>query len=136
MSITDWMGVPLVTLITIIAQAYGLPPESMVALAQAESGLDPNAVGDNGQSIGLFQIQGPGSEYETYQTLANWSGLYANPDLTDPVANTIMACTAHARGYAHWWHGWANVPDDLRPGAYNKMWRYASPAQREALGAR
>lgn len=38
------------------ARANGLNPAFMVALAVTESSLDPSAVGDDGISIGLFQL--------------------------------------------------------------------------------
>ena len=43
----------------IIAEArrQGVDPALALGLAQAESSFNPNAVGDNGKSIGLFQLQ-------------------------------------------------------------------------------
>ena len=38
------------------ALTYGVPPELAVAVAQRESSLNPYAVGDEGQAVGLFQI--------------------------------------------------------------------------------
>lgn len=37
------------------AEQYGIPPAVMFATAQQESGLNPQAVGDQGTSFGLFQ---------------------------------------------------------------------------------
>lgn len=45
-----------VTVITQVANQYGLPPEIALATAYHESGLNPQAVGDNGTSFGLFQL--------------------------------------------------------------------------------
>lgn len=39
------------------AVRQGLTPEVVVAIARQESGLNPTAVGDNGKSLGLFQLQ-------------------------------------------------------------------------------
>ena len=39
------------------ATRQGVPPRWAVAVAEQESGLDPQAVGDNGKSLGLFQLQ-------------------------------------------------------------------------------
>lgn len=38
------------------AEASGLDPAFMIALAVTESSLDPSAVGDDGISVGLFQL--------------------------------------------------------------------------------
>lgn len=50
-----------------------------VAIALAESSGNPNAVGDNGDSIGLWQINLPNHPE------------YANVDLTDPQTNANAA---------------------------------------------
>ena len=42
--------------ITQAANEYGVPVNLALATAQVESGLNPNAVGDNGTSFGLFQL--------------------------------------------------------------------------------
>ena len=39
------------------ARRQGVNPAYAVAIARQESGLDPTAVGDNGKSLGLFQLQ-------------------------------------------------------------------------------
>jgi soluble lytic murein transglycosylase-like protein len=39
------------------AQRQGVNPSLALEVARAESSLNPNAVGDDGQSIGLFQLQ-------------------------------------------------------------------------------
>jgi TP901 family phage tail tape measure protein len=39
---------------------YGIDPAIALALAQAESGLNPRAVGDRGESVGLFQLHARG----------------------------------------------------------------------------
>ncbi len=44
------------TVITQIANQFGVPPNLALAIAQNESGLNPNAVGDNGTSFGLYQL--------------------------------------------------------------------------------
>ena len=42
-----------------IAQQEGVDPSLALAVAQQESGFNPNAVGDGGNSFGLFQIHQP-----------------------------------------------------------------------------
>lgn len=62
------------SMIVRIAQEEGVDPALALSIAQIESGFNPNAIGDNGKSQGLFQIYGP-----------------AHPDYkggTDPEANT------------------------------------------------
>jgi Transglycosylase SLT domain len=47
-------------IITNIANSLGVAPNLAVAIAQQESGLNPNAIGDNGNSVGLFQLNDNG----------------------------------------------------------------------------
>lgn len=65
------------SMIVRIAKEEGVDPAIMLAIAQQESGFNPNVVGDGGKSFGLFQI---------YSS--------AHPDYkggTDPEANTRYA---------------------------------------------
>lgn len=65
------------SMIVRVAKEEGVDPAIMLAIAQQESGFNPNAVGDGGKSFGLFQI---------YSS--------AHPDYkggTDPEANTRYA---------------------------------------------
>lgn len=39
-----------------IAEDNDFPPELLISLARCESGFDPYAIGDNGNSYGLWQI--------------------------------------------------------------------------------
>lgn len=39
-----------------VGREYCLPPELLMAIAERESGGNPNAIGDNGRAIGLCQI--------------------------------------------------------------------------------
>ena len=47
------------SMIVNIAQQEGVDPSLALAVAQQESGFNPNAVGDGGNSFGLFQIHQP-----------------------------------------------------------------------------
>lgn len=52
------MGSPeLMGMVAPVAQRYGVPLSLAMALVQQESGGNPGAVGDGGQSVGLGQIQ-------------------------------------------------------------------------------
>ena len=52
------------------AAKYGVPPEVLFADAQVESGLDPNRVGDQGTSFGLFK-EHEGGELTTVANATN-----------------------------------------------------------------
>jgi hypothetical protein len=81
------------------AQAQGCPEYIAMGIAMAESGFDPNAVGDNGCSIGLFQLNtcgGQGSDY------ANNKDALKDPKLNARIAIhpiTVAAFEASAAGY-------------------------------------
>jgi hypothetical protein len=50
-------------LITRIAAEEGVDPALAIAMARQESGLNPSAVGDQGHSVGLFQLNDQGMGY-------------------------------------------------------------------------
>lgn len=77
----------------------GCPEYIAMGIVSAESGFDPNAVGDNGRSIGLLQLYVDGGQGSAYRD---------NPDaLKDPVLNlsigirpiALAAFEATRRGY-------------------------------------
>lgn len=61
---------------------YGISPKLLKAIAKVESGEQPGIVGDDGESIGLFQIQ------------PKWHAqrLKEGESLLDPEVNTRVAC--------------------------------------------
>lgn len=61
---------------------YGIAPKLLKAIAKVESGEQPNMVGDDGESVGLFQIQ------------PKWhvQRLKEGESLLDPEVNTRIAC--------------------------------------------
>jgi len=67
----------------------GVPQAVIEAVARTESGLNPNAVGDGGKSIGLFQI------YEPTARLMGFGGEMTK--LLDPEMNTELASRYMAR---------------------------------------
>lgn len=91
--------------ITEIAISYGLDPEIVKALIEIESGGDPYAVGDSGESIGLMQIQ------------PKWHGermaRLGVTDLMDPYQNVLTGCDILAEKLAEY----GNLHDALS--AYN-----------------
>ena len=61
---------------------YGISPKLLKAIAKVESGEKPGIVGDDGESVGLFQIQ------------PKWHAqrLKEGESLLDPEVNTRIAC--------------------------------------------
>jgi hypothetical protein len=53
----EWTTARIIERITAEATRQGVDPKLALAVATQESSLNPNAVGDNGQSLGLFQLQ-------------------------------------------------------------------------------
>jgi hypothetical protein len=73
-----------------LAASVGFPnPALAAAVAMAESGGDPNAVGDDGTSLGLWQIHLPAHPE------------FASENLFDPVTNA-RAALAISHGGATW----------------------------------
>lgn len=56
---TDTNARDMQSMIFGIAEEEGVDPALALSIAQIESGFNPNAVGDNGNSFGLFQIHRP-----------------------------------------------------------------------------
>lgn len=69
----------MAALIVRTAQEFALDPAFMVALAVTESSLNPNAKGDNGDSLGLFQLS------------RKWHADMTETDLLDPGSNASRA---------------------------------------------
>lgn len=68
-----------------IAVRSGVDPNIVKAIIKEESGGDPNAVGDSGESIGLMQIQ-PKHHKKRMEELGIVS-------LFDPQENVILGCS-------------------------------------------
>ena len=68
-----------------IAVRSGVDPNIVKAIIQEESGGNPNAIGDNGESIGLMQIQ-PKHHKKRMEELGIVS-------LFDPQENVILGCS-------------------------------------------
>lgn len=78
------------------AAAYGQSGAAMQRLAMCESRLNPNAVGDRGQSIGLFQIHNAG----LFALFRQWG----YDDRTDPYQASEFTARALAAGLRSHWH--------------------------------
>ena len=70
--------------VTAIACDYGLDPDIIKAIIEVESGGDPEAVGDDGEAIGLMQIH-PAWHSDRMKRLNV-------VDLTHPVQNVLIGC--------------------------------------------
>lgn len=95
-----------------IAQQNGVPDAVWETIAQVESGFNPNALGDNGTSFGLFQLHMGGQFPSAYQN---------NPTaLDDPALNAKYAMPDIAKA----WHALSGTFD-----ASNASWWQAFAAQ-------
>lgn len=64
------------------AESYGISPKLVKAIIKVESGGDTNAIGDNGDSLGLMQIQ---PRYHAQR-------LKEGESLLDPKVNVRIGC--------------------------------------------
>ena len=55
--------------IKLITDQYGVPSQIIATIIQVESNWNPNALGDNGTSYGLFQLHTRGSEVLSKRTV-------------------------------------------------------------------
>ena len=84
-----------------LAQDTGFPdPGLAAAIAKAESGGNPSAIGDAGNSIGLWQID----------TL--YHSQYSKSDLTDPNFNAQAAFAISSGGTN--WRPWSTAWEDAK----------------------
>jgi hypothetical protein len=90
----------IATIITLYANLYGVPPDYALCVAQAESRLDPAAVGDSGRAAGLWQFHEP-----FWREMRAEMGRDADPALRfDVRESTETAMYAMRRGY---WEKWS-----------------------------
>lgn len=88
-----------------LATLAGFPdPRLAAAVAMAESGGDPFALGDAGQSFGLWQVNLPAHP--------EWRG--REQELFDPMTNARAALAISRGGVS--WHPWST----FNSGAYRK----------------
>jgi soluble lytic murein transglycosylase-like protein len=96
-TLADWLGTPqqraLASAITRASQHAGVAPNLSLAVAVAESSLDPSARSADGLSKGTFQVTGP--------TAAEVRGRFARRELRRPPGSEDVALgVAHLR-YLH-----------------------------------
>jgi cell wall-associated NlpC family hydrolase len=109
------MATDVVSIIVQVANQLGIPPALALAIAQQESGMDPNAVGGSSAqpSYGLFQLEVNGGEGD---------GL-SMQQLLDPWTNAHVALSTVAavyRAHPNWSYGdiAAAAQRPANPGAY------------------
>jgi len=91
-----------------LAQQVGFPDPSLaVAVAWAESGGNPSALGDNGDSVGLWQINMPSHPEYTRDVLLN------------PIGNVKAAFAISQQGRD--WSPWTT----FRTGAWQAFYQQA-----------
>ncbi|WP_067936785.1 transglycosylase SLT domain-containing protein [Alicyclobacillus kakegawensis] len=83
------MAADVTSIVSQVALAYGLPPWVALDIMAVESGGNPNAVGDNGTSFGLFQLHKGGGQGDGYSV----------SQLLDPLTNAQIAIPPIARAY-------------------------------------
>lgn len=114
----------IVNIIARIARAKGVPVGLALAIAKWESGLDPNASGDGGHSIGLFQLNDHGEG----------SGMSVAAR-EDPTRNAEIALSEIARVYhANPGMSWGQVATGAqRPATYTfpKYQGFVNGAQKQ-----
>lgn len=82
---------PIFEMIEDIAVEYGLDMNIIKAIVEEESNFYPGAIGDDGESLGLMQIQP-----RWHQARMERLGI---TNLMDPVYNTIIGCDIIAELY-------------------------------------
>jgi soluble lytic murein transglycosylase-like protein len=98
------------------ATAAGLDPAFMIALAISESSLDPQAVGDNGQSFGLFQLQ-----VKTAHSLPGGAGADAQA-LLDGALNIQLAVAYMNQLMAQWpGYSWGDYAEAWTLGGHGRF---------------
>ena len=102
------LAASLLTMPAMVAQMAaerGVDVDRALACVTAESTWDADAVGDEGDAVGLWQFhEGTWSWAAELTGRAGW----ASPEMRrDPVASTIVALDMIERGYGWLWTGWS-----------------------------
>jgi hypothetical protein len=93
-------GPSIPDIIVIAAEEQGADPQVMLAVAACESVFDPYAVGDQGNSLGLFQLHRFGLRSDFYEWATEQYGYY---DVYDPYMQASYAAYKIAQGYGYHW---------------------------------
>jgi soluble lytic murein transglycosylase-like protein len=85
-------------IIRIECRPYAIPEEFALCVADRESRFDPQAVGDHGDAVGLYQFH-----LSTWQHFRARMGLPANDLRRDAREAAKTACWAFANGFQQRW---------------------------------
>ena len=85
-------------IIRIECRHSGVSADFALCVAQRESGLDPGAIGDHGEAVGLYQFH-PG----TWRRFRAEMGLPLDDLRADARESARTACWAFANGYTRRW---------------------------------
>jgi soluble lytic murein transglycosylase-like protein len=88
----------VVAIIRIECQDYGVPVDFALCVADHESRLDPQAAGDHGDAVGLYQFH-----LSTWQHLRTRMGLPIDDMRSDAREAAQTACWAFANGFEQRW---------------------------------
>jgi len=100
--------ITLQALVGMVAEDAGVDPHLAQETVRLESEWDPEAVGDNGLAVGLWQFHGEESS-DTWGWLCRITGhpeWSDDENRSDPVLSTVVAVEAIALGYGDHWTGW------------------------------
>jgi len=91
----------LIAVVEICADIYGLEPIGCRCIVGAESDWNPNARGDNGDALGLWQWHEQSIRFALRDMGIVWDWEEEDPRL-NVWASTLAACHAMSRGW-DWW---------------------------------
>jgi len=104
-------AITLQGMVSQVASYNGIDPDVAMSVVQVESAWNPQAIGDNGLSVGLWQFRGADSS-NTWSWLCKVTGYPEwgdDSNRSDPVLTTIVATKAISMGYGDHWSGWRLV---------------------------
>jgi len=97
----------IVPMIRLVARAYGVHPGLAVIIARRESSFDPDAVGDNGDAVGLWQWH-----WKSWHYVREKMGLDTFDGRADPWESTVTAM--YAMSVLHLYRWWSTYQPALQ----------------------
>jgi len=102
--VVNELEMTLPQMVSNLAVERGVDVSRALTTVRLESSWDPEAVGDDGMAVGLWQFHS-----RTWRWGCDLTGYSEWRDLTnrvDPVKSSIVALDMIALGYGHHWVGW------------------------------
>jgi len=96
----------IVPMIRLVATSYGVHPGLAVIIARRESSFDPDAVGDNGKAVGLWQWH-----LKSWSHVRKKMGMLCVDDRRDPWESTVTAM--YAMSVLHLYRWWSTYKPAL-----------------------